>query len=34
MKLQNKASKLINFQPSDLPTGLFYQENKVLKIAD
>ena len=33
-KLQNKTLKVINFQSSDSPTGPFYQENKVQKIAD
>ena len=33
-KLQNKALKVINFQPSDSPAGLLYHENRVLKIAD
>ena len=33
-KLQNKALKAINFQPSDSPTGPHNKENKVLKITD
>ena len=33
-KMQHKALKVINFQSSDLPNGLLYQENRFIKIVD
>ena len=33
-KLQNKALRLMNFQPLKTPTGLLYHANKISKIGD
>ena len=34
IKLQDKALRLINFQPLNAPAGPLYQRNKILKITD